>query len=154
MARKAAAASRSDEGAVGGEGAAARPPARRKGSRGGKALAALRKLVPPLSVDTATRKRDEPAGDRPADAQRPAGNKQAQALPKPQPQPQPGVIRTGSLVKLASADKQFDGQVGRVIDMNVKFAHARDGLVSVLLAPRGKSQGVWVAVPPECLTLQ
>ena len=62
------------------------------------------------------------------------------------------MIRSGSLVKLASSDKKFNGQVGRVVEMNVKFAHTNVGLVSVLLAPKGAAQGMWVAVPPDCLT--
>lgn len=62
------------------------------------------------------------------------------------------MVRSGSLVRLASSDKKFNGQVGRVVDTDVKFAHAAAGLVSVLLAPKGAAQGVWVAVPPECLT--
>ena len=66
----------------------------------------------------------------------------------------PEQIRVGSLVKLASADKKFDGQVGRVIETNVKFAHTSEGLVSVLLAPKGNAQGMWVAVPESALTLQ
>ena len=70
---------------------------------------------------------------------------QPQALPKPE-------IRAGSLVRLASADKRFDGQVGRVVETNVKFAHTSEGLISVLLAPKGSAQGMWVAVPAESLT--
>ena len=83
-------------------------------------------------------------------AQRHEADKAAQAAP---PKPA-GPIRDGSLVKLRSADKKFDGQVGRVVDTNVKFAHTQQGLISVLLAPKGTAQGVWVAVPPECLILQ
>ena len=68
-------------------------------------------------------------------------------MPKPD-----AVIHDGSLVKLSSSDKKFHGKVGRVVQMNVKFEHTKAELVSVLLAPNGSSQGMWVAVPLESLT--
>ena len=83
-------------------------------------------------------------------AQRQSGDRRARALPKPTEQ----IIRSGSLVKLKGCDKKYDGQMGRVADTNVKFERQPDGLVSVLLAPKGNSQGVWVAVAPEYLTVQ
>ena len=110
-----------------------------------------------LPVDIATRARQ--AGSSAAqDAQRHDKVMQAKANTKspanaPATVAKPDVIRSGSLVKLASADKKFDGQVGRVIDTDVRFAHTTQGLISVLLAPKGKAQGMWVAVPPESLTV-
>jgi hypothetical protein len=164
-------------------------PARRKGSRIGKALAALTMMVPPVcprathntrrhararlasslhrslprvtsqlpveaAVEAARRAYASSAAAAP-DAQRNEKQAQAQASGHaPTAAKQPGLIRVGSLVKLASADKKFDGQVGRVVEMNVKFAHTSEGLVSVLLAPKGRAQGLWVAVPESALTLQ
>ena len=120
---------------------------RRKGSRHGRALAALSKMVPPLPVER-TRTHIAEQGAAAPNAQRNAGDRPAQDLPKPAM----AAVRTGSLVKLRSSDKKFDGQVGRVVDTNVKFEHTAAGMVSVLLAPKGHAQGVWVAVPPDCLT--
>ena len=122
--------------------------ARRKGHRPGKRID-----VPALPIAEILRRSSEraaaPAAQRHA-ADEAADHAGAAAAPQKAVQP----IRDGSLVKLHSADKKFDGQVGRVVATNVKFAHTQAGLVSVLLAPKGQAQGVWVAVPPECLTVQ
>ena len=97
--------------------------------------------------------RDHSEAERPA-AQRHAEGKRAQMLLNKNGA-HDGVLREGCLVKLASADKRFDGQVGRVVETNIKFEQMGDAnLVSVLLAPKGSAQGVWVAVPPDCLTVQ
>ena len=62
-----------------------------------------------------------------------------------------------SLVKLHGlGEKKFNGQMGRVVEMAGPVL-APDGtteLVAVLLAPKGSREGVWVAVPPENLTIE
>ena len=63
-------------------------------------------------------------------------------------------MRSGSLVKLNGLEKKFNGQVGRVVDLNLVSDGVQTGLVAVLLAPKGNAAGVWVAVQPENLILE
>ena len=139
--------------------AAPAPPKPRKGSRGGKALEKLQRLVPQLPVAKLLEARHHPTAAAQAarpDAQRNEKDTRPRTLPKPNANggaKQQEAIRVGTLVKLRCDDKRFTGQVGRVVETNVKFAHTSEGLVSVLLAPKGKGTGVWVAVPEQCLTV-
>ena len=145
--------------------AAPAPPKPRKGSRGGKALEKLQRMVPLLPIAKLIAARTHPTAA--AQAARPEAQRNEKENTKPKgalskanvlPNGNNGAkqqeaIRIGTLVKLRCDDKRFTGQVGRVVEMNVKFAHTSEGLVSVLLAPKGKGTGVWVAVPEQCLTV-
>ena len=143
--------------------AAPAPPKPRKGSRGGKAGEAATNGTAAADCEL--------SGADPSDGRCAAARPEAQRNEKENTKPkgalskanvlpngnngakQQEAIRIGTLVKLRCDDKRFTGQVGRVVEMNVKFAHTSEGLVSVLLAPKGKGTGVWVAVPEQCLTV-
>ena len=75
------------------------------------------------------------------------------------PPPRPGLPRGGTLVKLKGLEKKYDNQVGRVVEMNGPLqSEGPDGsvteMVAVLLAPKGRHDGVWVAVPLENIEVQ
>lgn len=80
------------------------------------------------------------------------------AVANPPAASKPALVRGGSLVKLTGLEKKYNGQMGRVVDMNGPIkgpdGSETNDLVAVLLAPKGAREGVWVAVPRANLELQ